>query len=446
MRRVIRAVLRIILRVFFPRIELAGIERVPARGPVILAVNHPNGLIDPLFLLCLSPRPVSFLAKAPLFDMPVIGWFVKAMGSIPVYRRQDGGLDASKNRKTFERARTILSSGGVIAIFPEGASHGDPKLRPLKTGAARIALGAASMTGNQTPLLVAPVGIYYTAKGIFRSSALLYFGEPITVPAEPLASEGEPTQESVRALTSRIQRALADVTLQADEHEALALVAQAEEVLSSEDPASDERLVDRFELRRRIMAGYTTLRERAPERLASISARVAQYVTELRRSGLDPKTLKPPRELLARPASPGVVKELDLMVIILPLAVIGSIVNYPVYRLVGFVTARLSRDDDDIVATIKMIAGALLFPLAWILLAVIAGIYWGVWAALATLILAPLSGYAALIFFERLSESIGGARALAMSRFQRWGYLKLVAERGAIRDELTALANEYESK
>ncbi|HUQ19797.1 MAG TPA: 1-acyl-sn-glycerol-3-phosphate acyltransferase [Gemmatimonadaceae bacterium] len=443
--RIIRAALRIILRVFFPHIETAGIERIPRDGPVILAVNHPNGLIDPLFLLCLSPRPVSFLAKAPLFEMPVIGWFVKALGSIPVYRRQDGGFDSTKNQKTFERARAILSSGGVIAIFPEGASHGDPKLRPLKTGAARIALGAAAGIRGE-PLRIAPVGIYYTAKGIFRSSALLYFGETIAVKSEPLGADNEPTAESVRSLTAKIQSALADVTLQADEREALALVAQTEEVLSSEDPTSDERLVDRFELRRRIMAGYTTMREHAPDRLASISSRVAQYVSELEQSGLDPRTLKPQGSTAVVAKTPGVVREVDLLVFVFPLAIIGTILNYPVYRLVGFITARLSRDDDDIVATIKMIAGALLFPLAWILLAVAAGIFFGWFAALITLIIAPLSGYAALVFFERLSRSIGGARALAMSRFRRWGYLKLVAERVAIREELTALADEYEVK
>lgn len=443
--RGIRAVLRIILRIFFPRIETAGIERIPREGPVILAVNHPNGLIDPLFLLCLSPRPVSFLAKAPLFEMPVIGWFVKALGSIPVYRRQDGGFDPAKNHRTFERARAILSGGGVIAIFPEGASHGDPKLRPLKTGAARIALGAAAGTRGE-PLQIAPVGIYYTAKGIFRSSALLYFGETIAVQSEPLGADNEPTAESVRALTSRIQGALAAVTLQADEREALALVALTEEVLSSEDPASDERLVDRFELRRRIMAGYTTMRERAPARLASISARVAQYASELDQSGLDPRTLKPQGAGAGVPTNPGAVRELDLLVIVLPIAAVGAILNYPVYRLVGFITARLSRDDDDIVATIKMIAGALLFPLSWIILAVVVGVFFGRWAALITLIGAPLSGYVALIFFERLAQSIGGARALMMLRFRRWGYLRLVAERVAIREELTALADEYESK
>jgi 1-acyl-sn-glycerol-3-phosphate acyltransferase len=98
----------VILRVFFPRIEVSGIDRVPVDGPVMLVVNHPNGLIDPLFLLCLSPRPVSFLAKAPLFEMPVINWFVKAMGSIPVYRHQDGAFEPAKNRQTFERARKLL--------------------------------------------------------------------------------------------------------------------------------------------------------------------------------------------------------------------------------------------------------------------------------------------------------------------------------------------------
>src|SRR6476620_1973923 len=290
MRRAIRGLLKLILRVFLPRVELAGIERIPAEGPVILAVNHPNGLIDPLFLLCLSPRPVSFLAKAPLFEMPVIGWFVKALGSIPVYRRQDGGFDASKNRKTFERARAILSGGGVIAIFPEGASHGDPKLRPLKTGAARIALGATSTSGKERPLTIVPLGIYYTAKRIFRSSALLYFGEPISVAPAQLNSDGEPPPEAVRALTDRIERALHDVTLQADEHEALALVGRAEEMFSADDPEEEHRLVDKFQLRRRLMAGYTTLRAKAPERLANLSGRINRFEIELREAGLDPKS------------------------------------------------------------------------------------------------------------------------------------------------------------
>ncbi|HEX9460257.1 MAG TPA: acyltransferase, partial [Thermoanaerobaculia bacterium] len=66
MRRFVTSALRLVANIFFRRIEIVGWEKVPSR-PVIFAVNHPNGLIDPLFLLCFTPRPVSFLAKAPLF-------------------------------------------------------------------------------------------------------------------------------------------------------------------------------------------------------------------------------------------------------------------------------------------------------------------------------------------------------------------------------------------
>lgn len=433
-----------ILRVFFPQIEIFGIDRVPAEGPVMLAVNHPNGLIDPLFLLCLSPRPVSFLAKAPLFEMPVIGWFVQALGSIPVYRRQDGLFDPARNRQTFGRARAILSGGGVIAIFPEGASHGDPKLRPLKTGAARIALGATSVSGDARALSIVPLGIYYTAKRIFRSSALLYFGEPITVGPTTLKPGGEPPGDAVRELTARIEHALSDVTLQADEHEALTLVARAEEVFSSEDPASADRLIEKFELRRRLMAGYTTLRTLAPERLSAISSRITRYETELRDAGLDPETLKPTPARGAQQAGEA-VKALVFLVLGLPLALVGAILNYPAYRMVGFIATGLSRGDEDIVATIKVIAGALLFLLTWIIVALAVGFSFGALAGIGMLVLAPITGYVALLFHERLDELRAGVRAVAASQFQRWGYLRLVAERTAIREEIMRLAADFEA-
>ena len=146
LRRVITVVLRFALRIFFRRVEVVGREHVPRRGACLFVLNHPNALVDPAFLLCFAPRRVSFLAKSPLFRMPVVGFFVRALDSIPVYRKQDEGEDASsRNRETFERSAGLLRRGGTLAICPEGASHSEPYLLPLKTGAARIALGAASV-------------------------------------------------------------------------------------------------------------------------------------------------------------------------------------------------------------------------------------------------------------------------------------------------------------
>jgi 1-acyl-sn-glycerol-3-phosphate acyltransferase len=96
-RRIICVLLRFALRVYFRHIEVAGLEHVPLDSPLIFVLNHPNALVDPVFLLCLTPRRVSFLAKAPLFRMPVLGYLARALDCLPVYRSQDEGEDTSKN-------------------------------------------------------------------------------------------------------------------------------------------------------------------------------------------------------------------------------------------------------------------------------------------------------------------------------------------------------------
>src|SRR5436190_11128904 len=126
-RWIICAVLRLALRIYFRRIEVAGLEHIPRDTPIIFVLNHPNALVDPAVLLCLTPRRVSFLAKVPLFRMPVLGYFVRALDSLPVYRRQDEGEDISRNQETFAAARDLLSRGGTIGICPEGVSHDEPR-------------------------------------------------------------------------------------------------------------------------------------------------------------------------------------------------------------------------------------------------------------------------------------------------------------------------------
>ena len=287
------------------------------------------------------------------------------------------------------------------------------------------------------------MGIYYTAKGIFRSEALLYFGQPISVAPTSLDSNGEPAHAEVRGLTDQIERALSDVTLQADEHEALALVARAEQLFSADEPTSGEPLAHQFELRRRFLAGYSTLRARAPERLALLTARITRYEAELAQAGVDRDTLTPQT---AGPSARvgGLLKTLALSILALPAALIGTIINYPAYRLVGFIATGLSRGDEGMVATIKLLAGSLLFPLTWIAVAVAVGISRGLELGIVSLAIAALSGYAALLFFEHMDEFKVGLTALFLSQFHGWGFLRLIAEQRAIREEIVQLAEEFE--
>src|SRR5215216_8208760 len=149
------------------------------------------------------PRRISFLAKSTLFRIPVIGGLLRTVEALPLYRRADAGEDVSQNLRTFEACRRLLLRGRCVALFPEGLSHNAPKLQPVKTGAARIALGAA-VPG----LRIVPVGLYYTSKTSFRGEALLRFGGPLDVPSVEPDERGEPPREAVRDLSARIEAAL----------------------------------------------------------------------------------------------------------------------------------------------------------------------------------------------------------------------------------------------
>jgi glycerol-3-phosphate O-acyltransferase/dihydroxyacetone phosphate acyltransferase len=439
-REAITAFFRMALRIFFRRIELLDFERVPRDRAVIFACNHPNGLVDPLFLLCFAGRPVSFLGKAPLFRYPVIGWLVRLFESIPVYRREDH--TSGSNQETFERSRAVLRGGGAIAIFPEGTTHDDPQLRELKTGAARIALGA-----GLDDMTVVPTGIYYTAKHVFRSSALVVFGEPlhvnsggqailpVHVSTGPEGQAGlpvlhhEPLPEDVELLTAAIDSGLDAVTVQADSHAALELIGRAEDIFTADD---EQPLAEEFELRRRFIGGYHYLRAHDPARLVRLQSALVQFESALRRAKIDVHELKP-RISVAR---------LFRVLVMLPIALAGAIVSYPAYRLIGFLARRFSKGEGAVTATIKFLAALLLYPLTYLAAAVLTGMRFGWLAGVAAGLALPFVGYVALIVFEDADDIIGDARALFYRLFRRYGYERLVAQRRAIRDEIMTVARE----
>ena len=442
-RSLICSILRLALRIFFRRIEIAGIERVPADQPVIFVLNHPNGLVDPVFLLCLSGRRVSFLAKEPLFRMPFIGTLVRTLDALPVYRQQDQGADTSKNKLTFEAARKLLSSGGALAICPEGVSHDEPRLKPIKSGAARIALGAAS-TGKKLDIQIVPAGLYYTAKTTFRSSALLYFGDPIEVQAVTVDTNGEPPRDAVAQLSEKIEAALRDVMLHAEQGEGLSTVERAERIFSAELPGDDDSrsLSRELELRKLFLESYLVLHDREPARVQRLEARLRRYEQQLEQINLEPDEIERPNSSVAPLLR--LTAHAFVFAVLSPIAVLGVAINYPAYRLAGYFSRRLSKNADDIVSTIKIIAALLFFPATWILATSIAWYFFGLKFGLAILVVSPFSGYLAMRFFEELDSFVSTVRSLAYYLTKRRYFLRLVVERRAIADEILSMGRELQ--
>ena len=118
-------------------------------------------------------REPRFLAKSTLFSMPLVGWFVRGAGAIPVYRKTDAGVDPHATPRCSPPSNARSRDGDVVCLFPEGTTHSRGRLDPLKTGAARIALGAAA---RGIPVQIVAAGLNLDEKAILRSDATVAFG------------------------------------------------------------------------------------------------------------------------------------------------------------------------------------------------------------------------------------------------------------------------------
>src|SRR6185503_6563464 len=156
---------------------------------------------------------------------------------------------------------------GTIGICPEGVSHDEPGLKPIKTGAARISLAAVS-TGEVHDLKIVPAGLYYTSKTSFRSDALLYFGDPIDVEPVTLEPDGTPPRDAVRVLSNKSEKALREVSLDAKHEDELQTTARAERIFSSaSNDGEADSLKDELRLQQRFIRAYPILQENQPGRL-----------------------------------------------------------------------------------------------------------------------------------------------------------------------------------
>ncbi len=391
---------RAALRLFY-RLEVSG-ERVPRRGPVLLVANHPNSLLDPGMVFAVARRPVRFLAKAPLFGHAGVGWLVKGAGAVPVYRQQDFPGETARNDDTFRAVWDALAQGDAVGIFPEGTSHSEPSLVPLKTGAARIALGAARRTGGAFPIV--PVGLSFRDKETFRSESVAVTGEGVAW--GDLAAAGPDDRDAVRELTRRIDQALHEVTVNLERWDDAPLVETAEAVYAAElpvDDAGDARVARLGEA----AEGLARLRAENRAEWNGVAREVAAHGRVLAILGLTPGELK------ARNRAPVAItwtlRQLLFFGLGAPAAAAGIVVYFIPYRLTGVLAARMVKDDD-VRATFKLLVGTVLHTVWTLAIAVFAWLRFGPGAGLLVAVGLPLLGYVAVHVADRWRQATGEAR------------------------------------
>ncbi|HEX2252300.1 MAG TPA: 1-acyl-sn-glycerol-3-phosphate acyltransferase [Thermoanaerobaculia bacterium] len=392
-------VVRTLLRVFFRRVEVLGRENVPGRGGGLIVAWHPNGLVDPALILATCPRAVAVGARHGLFRWPLLGSLMRGLGTVPIYRRQDlapgpaGGAAAAAptanaaNAASLEALAQAMAEGRFVALFPEGDSHDRPRPMALRTGAARLYLRACELTPpDAPPPVIVPVGLFYNDKEIFRSNAAVVYHPPLTLPEEAAyraaVPEGE-GRERVRRLTRHLETVLERVVYATDswqEHHLLHRMRKAATVerwlalgVAQPPPADAEERLLGFA---RVWTAYRELRRRRPQETERLLRRLEEYDRALRALGLDDDDLdrRPLASELAKLAR--LLAQVVVVYLLLPsFFLLGLAVNLPAALAVGWIARRASaRRKDE--ASIKLLAGAVVFPLTWLALAALSAAGW----------------------------------------------------------------------
>lgn len=447
--RALRWLSGIALRWFYRDLEISGADRIPRTGPVLLAVNHPNALVDALVAGQLTDRRLLLTAKATLFDNPVLRALFRHVGIVPLRRVSDeakGGdagravaLDASRNVDAFRAVTDALRAGKAVLIFPEGKSHSEPSLAPLRSGLARMALQARYEAGAHGVRIV-PVGLTFERKWSPRTRVVARVADPIDLDEW----SAEPAEAPVASLTRLVEQRLREATLNFASAEEAAWVVREARILAGifDQPrplgAAATPFTDEVDVIRRVLRASTLLREGddMKARADAFLARLDAMRRELDRRGMAANDLA-----ISSAVGPGawfVMREGAILAGTGPIALWGRINHGAPLRLARAIAVRWSRSPED-PAMYTVAVGLVLVLAAYAIQTAAITVLFGTLAGLLYLLSLPLAATWDWRFRDRLSHARQRMRTYLQYRRDPTLQRRLLDEAAWLRAEALAL-------
>jgi len=201
---------RLALPFFAKSIRFQGKEQLAQKGPLILAVNHPNSFLDAVLMGAFMHQHVHYLARGDVFR---IGWVRKLftqMKMLPIYRMRDGKNMLGLNDQTFERSREVLERNGILLVFVEGFCEHQTTLQlPLKKGAPRV---IEDCWRKGIPVRILPVWLQYSSFTDYPKAIEIRMGPIVEKPTDITNAEpsiiwqkiNDATADSLKALENQV--------------------------------------------------------------------------------------------------------------------------------------------------------------------------------------------------------------------------------------------------
>lgn len=425
--RIFKWLFLLAVRGYFRSIHIKGLEHIPSSGPLVFVANHNSAFMDPIVLAVHINRSLFFLARGESFKSKIVSFFFGRLHMIPIYRPEITPNLAHKNEEVFQKCYDHLKKGKTILIFPEGISRTERNLQKLKTGTARIVLGAEAQNDFKLNVKIIPVGINYSNPHHFKSDVFVNFGVPKSVSEyKDLYLKDETS--SVQMLTTEIEVELKKLLVIVNDEKINNLIMQIENLyrskLRDESKQMDKAIQD-FYLSKEIVKAVEYIQNGFPQKAMNFEVKISNYFNRLKQLNLRDTQIR------ANSIRIEILNNILYFILGFPIYLYGYATNIIPFRLSEFLSKKIFVRKD-FIGSMKLAFGMFVFLLFYILEIVIFGMltHW-YWALLFTITLYP-TGVFTIHYIKRYYYLKGSIRYINL-------FIKksnLIANLKVIRKEL----------
>jgi glycerol-3-phosphate O-acyltransferase / dihydroxyacetone phosphate acyltransferase len=409
-----------VLAAYFKRMQIKNLHHLQVKGPIILAVNHPNGFMDPVALSTLAyPPKLLYLARGDAFKKGMVSRILESLGIIPIFRIQDGGKEGlKKNDETYERVNILLKRNKKIMIFAEGLCIQERRLRPLKKGVPRMILGAMD-SGELDNLIVVPVGINYTDPAQFQSTIFCNVGEPIKM-IEYMAAYKEAPAKTMNQFLADLTPRMKELIVHINRPHSEEVIEHLEQICRldyyNKEKYCIHNLEHDFNFSNYIVNIINQAEETQPEKVKYLNEKTKSYFSQLKKYNIKDWLFSPHKKHLI---NYGIFAlRLAFIITTLPIYLRGLVASYLPYKITEIITKKKVKIIE-FKASFNMGIGAVLFLLYYNLqFFVVKAIAPNAWWALLFLVISVLTSIFCLKISPFRKKTRGILRVLKLKSSQ----------------------------
>jgi 1-acyl-sn-glycerol-3-phosphate acyltransferase len=433
--------LNIGIRIYFKNKHVTGKNNIPKGKPVMFVANHPGAFMDPIVIGTLGDRSLYYIARGESFKNKFAAWFFRRLHMIPVYRKEETPELTHKNAEIFSACYTHFEKGRSLMIFPEGTSKIEYRLRKVKSGAARIALGAEAKNNFGLDLTIVPVGLTYSNPKNFRTDVHVSFGKPILI-KEYQEDYWEDSFSTARRLTKNIEVSIKNQMLVIENKENDLLFNQLQSIYFEEmikrfkDP--DLTNEEKLKLKNDLVQAIDYYKNSKPEFIKKLQQLLNKYFHEIQEIELKHPEFN--KRLVGGKTS--FTKHILSLIVGFSLFIVGFLTSIVPYKMSGYMAEKFSRRED-FTGGLRLVIGCFTFLFTYVGWGFFLGYFMSISAAVGVVILLPILGMFALGYvrvFEALKAEVFYQKMIVT---ENYNFKNLLELRQSIIEELEEARISY---